>query len=259
LIEPFTDSKVVSRLGKDDVRIQGVPAVQPGSQLAADDDRLNGFWESIPATIAMGGALDAILGLRDILSADTVTSASPWTLTRQAIESSSTALWILGPASRDHRMERTLRYWRDDIEEWEKWRIQAGKPKPTPAAHDGQPLDMTTPARLGRLRDTANGLGLRPAQIAAKFSLHDVVADAASAAGLVRNDATATWRAASGFAHSRMWPLMVLHNVYAGPTHATGARSAVTTFDESEHSRSVSVLEAIMRRAVGRYAELATA
>jgi len=243
-------------MGREHVRVHGLPLHQEGSPISREDAMLDGFLESSVVQIAMFGAFDTILGLRDALSAEIVSSATPWTLTRQALESSSLALWVLAGSTAKIRMERTLRVWHYDIEEWDKWRLEAGHPEPADNMRRGEALPMKKADRLARVRLVAQKNDLRPTQVQAVLSFADAVGAAGDAAGLDRKHATATWRAASGFAHSRIWVQTMLQNMYR-----VGSREdfeeVLTTFREEIHSQAIDVLFPIVETAIARYKELA--
>lgn len=257
LVEQFVEVDQLHDFDSDQVRFQGVGRRLLSSPMGQDDLALDGFWESIPVTMSLGGAFDAVQGLRDVLNAEVLTGASPWTLTRQALESASTALWIMAPDQSSKRMERTLQFWRDDIDQREKWRLAAGRPEPVPNMRGGEPVDMSTPARLARLRTVGSRLRLNANVVDSAFNFHDVVAAAAESAGLKRDLGTSTWRAASGFAHSKIWPHMALFNTYPGPEDPNGEPTMITTFSEQHHNPAVDVLFAIFERAISRYEQLA--
>lgn len=184
---------------------RGSPSVQAGSAFAEDHARYN--WEHLGDWCwqLTDAALDHLHLLR--LTAGKPPGGSglwhrsaPWSLCRSALESSSQALWLLGPESSAKRVERLLRLIHEDFE-------QAAKMQRCSNAADGGNRTDAVPADAA-LRDLSlRSVGLAEVnKVNAELKLVDCVRDAAKTAGLVKPDqAELLWRLASGMAHGRLY------------------------------------------------------
>lgn len=86
-------------------------AVLPGSSLAGDDRATHPFELSQALRHLINASVDQLNGIK-VLMFDMGTEhlAVGSTLARAALENTATALWMLGPKSRDERIKRTLRW-----------------------------------------------------------------------------------------------------------------------------------------------------
>lgn len=103
-------SDIVAELAKRVADPQGFP-VQPRSSLAGDDRAAHPFEVSQAIRHLINVTVDQLHGAVTLVhDAKAHHLAVTATLARAALENTATGLWILGPASRDLRIERTLRW-----------------------------------------------------------------------------------------------------------------------------------------------------
>jgi hypothetical protein len=88
---------------------KGAFAIEPGSDLAADDDKSHPYRVSHSARGFINAGVDHMHSLRVlILDAKILHAASDWTLLRGALEHLAIAFWVLNPVTRSIRIERAL-------------------------------------------------------------------------------------------------------------------------------------------------------
>ncbi|MFD4328324.1 hypothetical protein ACFWQC_27070 [Nocardioides sp. NPDC058538] len=179
-------------------------AAQPGTSLAADDRRSDPFRTSHVIQMLLNAGIDNLNGIRHLIwgrpgaSPDrpVLHQATHYVLARAAIESFSTALWILEPASRPVRVERTLRWYAQNYRDEDQAIGILGVPQ--------RPLED----KLKRLDEIAEQALGAPLPKRAGYTATQVVkyADEGSPDAGDRTISTEfLWRLCSGFAHARIW------------------------------------------------------
>jgi hypothetical protein len=197
-------------------------AVQPGTELAGDDDATP--YESLSSQIETNIAVsfDNLRTVKLIMQdARTVPAFAHFGLVRNAVEAAGIGLWQLGPDSRDERVLRSLQIsfeGRKDIHGLE-------------AAMDASfsRLPSTDPAtlRLEEIRDarpTIRGLPLRPPPITDRLKgAQDYARDSGDFSLLV------TWKMTSGIAHGQRSALYAMLDRELISTNEVGARVNMTS------------------------------
>ena len=178
---------------------------RPGTPLAADDRKTNPFHTSHVVQLLINAGIDNLNGIRHLIWGRPGTSENPvlhqathFVLARAAIEDLATALWILGPSSRPVRVERTLR-----------WHVQNVQDRHQAMSVLGVEQETLEP-RLARLEEIAQrALGAVPSKFRGRgFTATQVVkyADEKDPARGGRDLSTEfLWRLCSGFTHGRLW------------------------------------------------------
>jgi len=133
-----------------------------------------------------------------------VHARAPFTLLRAAVENSATAVWLLGPASRDVRVLRRFRLeWKNfaDLENVEE--LVAGEPSTSRADTQGA---LQKIARAGGLtEEMVSQVASRP--VGFRTIVETAAADAPRC-GLSGVQAVYCWMAASGIAHAQRWAVI---------------------------------------------------
>lgn len=185
-IAPLIDV-LASRIGES----EPFPVVT-GSAFTGDDRGAAPYSVTYVANACLSSSIDHLHALKALVwDARMLHTSAPATLARSAIENSVTGLWVISPASRDERINRSLRWYAQDA------RDQARATAHSRAADLGGNLE-----RLGAIAE-ARGLEARSA--VSNFTITSIFADL-KAAG--RDAAEFEWRLASGFAHGRSWASM---------------------------------------------------
>jgi hypothetical protein len=179
------------------------PPVEPGSALAGDDAATSPLHISHAAWSAYSHGVDhlqAVIGLLE-------RSAHPYaqyTLLRALLENAATSVWLLGPKSRNVRIERRLKLAVDDVKGAEYVQTTIGKVPPPPAR---------TPAeRRDEIRTLAAARGIDASGVFGRISYQKTVSEAAVDASLPAPVVTLLWRVWSGLAHGRQWASLGLLN-----------------------------------------------
>jgi hypothetical protein len=241
IAESLTDDEEVED------RSMGLGQHDPSSLLAGDDREMRGLWVSGLISTGVVSSLDHIITLRDMVRRDdaAVTVNAPWTLMRGALESASVALWVASGSSRKTRRARALRVWYDDFKERQKWEDDTHRPVTGRSGKEWQ----------GVVESLATGFGLKATQVTTALNYADAVGDAGLAVGHTRLDARARWREASGFAHGKFWPQLMLTSPRDAEVIPGGLGMALTLHEE--RLRPVAELtHDILEGALTRYAEL---
>lgn len=199
------------------------PGVQPGSSLAGDDRKLPELKVSDACWAAFGHATDHLHALRLLLG--NLGAAHPfasYTLLRSALESASTTLWLLHPASRKDRLTRRLQL--AHLEAYESGKVQ-NLTGALPA-----PPGRAAPERLAELRQLATDLGVDQVAVSGRHvSYRDIVRAGSDGATLDPDTAETVWRLYSGFAHGRTWATLGYLDREVIGTHDGSVDVKVTT------------------------------
>ncbi|MEU9376495.1 hypothetical protein AB0D94_22350 [Streptomyces sp. NPDC048255] len=226
-----------------------LPAPQPTSSLATDDAPLGPYGASILIRNSFTAGVAHADALRRIVLDGEVDPSSPWTLMRGALENFATAAWLLGGKDRTERRRQSLRLWREDM------RNRAQHEEDTD--HVPGAGGKTGRERVQEIDDLALSLGIHDKLV--KPEAGKLIAEAADGIGRDPRQITASWRAASGFAHGRYWPNLrastVSGAVQGGPDHVLMA----LVIDESQHRPLTEHTHAFLQHILVRYAARATA
>ena len=97
-------------------------------QPSGDDAAAHPYEISHAVHSALASAVEHLDALRVLVAdAHVVHARTPFTLMRAALENSSTAVWLLGPSSRDERIVRRLRLAWADSRDVEKAALRTGQ------------------------------------------------------------------------------------------------------------------------------------
>lgn len=164
-------------------------AIVRSSSLAGDDRESHPFEISHAIRHLINASVDQLDGIKVLLvDAETEHLAVGSTLARAALENTATALWILGPRSRDTRIERVLR-----------WHARNYHHDKSTVGH----LVGDAPDRhLDMVRAVARTRGLSVGAITSGYRTTTPIKGSSEFTTI---DANFLWSVASGFAHGRPW------------------------------------------------------
>lgn len=206
--------------------------ISPRSSLAADNRRTDPFQTSHVIEMLLNAGIDNLNGIRhliwgrpgDVPSQAVVHQAAHYVLARAAIENFATALWILQPASRDLRIERTLR--------WHVKNIQDQHQAISMLDISGQ---RSLEDKLLRLEQIATqSLGAIPSRFRSGYTATKVLeyVDENNPENAGRKLSTLfLWRLCSGFTHGRLWASLTFQEQDAQPTDDPDVMSVRITSD----------------------------
>ncbi|MDQ3576473.1 MAG: hypothetical protein M3443_02495 [Actinomycetota bacterium] len=185
----------VERIGKPDGFRVG-----DGSALQGDDTAASQFLVSHALRTCIGAAVDHLHGLYAlVLTTGVLHLSTPATVTRGALESAATAIWIAEPNLRDDRVRRALSWFYKDVKDGDAAATGAGIPVPTKLQD-----------RIDKLNKAATDRGLQSA--VRGYTSTEAVTAAKAHLGSTKMDVLLMWRLCSGFAHGRSWPLLGFAN-----------------------------------------------
>ena len=166
------------------------------SDLHGDDIASAPFQTSHAVDGLLSVAIDHVHALTSLVIATrTLHRTAPFTLARAAIESASGALWILDPADRATRVQRTLQLHAIDARDASR-----------ASADLNAPLRVTLKARIQQLQEVASAAGyafagpIGPMSATELVKCADKYVSAPAGTGLL-----GAWRLFSGMAHGRPW------------------------------------------------------
>lgn len=164
--------------------------VLPRSALAGDDRASSPYQVSHAVRACLTAAIDHLHAVKTLVyDSGVLHLAAPATLARAVIENAATGLWIITPASRNHRIQRAL-----------KWHVRN--------AHDLVGSGFAPPGRtkehyLDRIVKVAEHRNIEPSTVRSGYQ----VSTAIKAVGDAHPDLRPmqAWQICSGFAHGRPW------------------------------------------------------
>lgn len=179
----------------DRVGTEGEFLVEARSALAGDDRASSPYQTSHVLKMCLGAGVDHLHALKVlVVDVGMVHVAAPGSLARGALENIAAAYWILGPAQRDERVSRTLRWYSKNV-----------KDQNTALFPLGLSDDSKRNAKLERLDQIAVRRGLEGRRVKAGYTSTEAVEYAESNAPDLPLGVTLPWRLCSGFAHGRPW------------------------------------------------------
>jgi hypothetical protein len=195
---------IFALVGRWQARVQSEVPGEPsaGSSLRGDDDAAHPYEISYAVHGALVSAVDHLDALRALVAdAHVVHARATFTLMRAAIENAATAVWLLGPSSRDERILRRLRLAWADSRDLEKAVLRAGQQPP-----------LSKQGWKTKLETVAQARSMASAQIATITrdqptftSIVEAAGSDAGPEGLDSDLALVCWMVASGMAHARLW------------------------------------------------------
>ena len=164
----------------------------PLTPLAHDDARTGAHKGSTAAVRSISAAVEHLDVLHLlVMDARHVHPSAPFTLARAAIETASSATWLLAPPDHRERVIRALRHAARDARDGAQAATDAGAPQP-------RPLE----ARIAEMEELAAAVGHR-GQLKSPSSTECVKAAEAAVESVF--PVLLIWRLCSGFAHGRTW------------------------------------------------------
>jgi hypothetical protein len=184
--------------------------IEIGSSLAGDDKRSSPYQVSHGVTHTLSAAVDHLHALKVLVEdAGTLHNSAPYTLARSAIETSSTALWMLAPKRRADRVRRRLIY-----------AAQESKDGATMATEAGVPVPRELPEIMAAIQGVADRADVGDVQ-QPRLNVTQMIREADRLDYTLMN-ALAAWRLCSGFAHGRLWPALAILEREVFPTPEAG-------------------------------------
>lgn len=192
--------------------------VRPGSSLAADNRKADPFHTSHVIELLLNAGIDNLNGIRHLIwgrpgddpNHPVLHQAAHYVLARAAIEDFATALWILEPASRDLRIERTLR-----------WHVKNVKDQHQAIGMLDIPGQRPLEDRLRRLEQIATqSLGAVPSGFRNGYTATRVLeyVDENNENAGRKLSTFFLWRLCSGFTHGRLWASLAFQEQDMQPT-----------------------------------------
>lgn len=168
--------------------------VLAGSSLAGDDGVSHPFEVSQAVRHLINASVDQLHGIKTLLHETQAQHlAVGSTLARAALENTAAAMWILGPRSRNLRIERVLR-----------WHARNYTDQRTVLGHL-LPSDPT--GQLELIRTVAASRGIDPKVAASGYKITGPIEGAEEFTSI---EVKFHWAVASGFAHGRPWAFELL-------------------------------------------------
>lgn len=174
-----------------------------GSDLAADDaayqwEKLSHWaWGYLTASVDHVGLLTDTWS-DDVIRIGYIRARATYTLLRGAMEAAAQTVWVLHPADASERRLRHMRLLREDFREQQQ--VQRNH-------HPAALPPLTAEQRLADLRTRSAGIASW-SQVKKPTSYLGMVRAAAEATEKDPDEFELLWRAASGFAHGKQWPLL---------------------------------------------------
>lgn len=178
-----------------------MPPAQAGSRMASDDALTAPYQLSHAVAVPISGALDHLQALRALLvDAEALYMAAPFTLMRSAIESASQALWLLVPDDQLVRVQRRLQMAVGDARERSRAVALLDQPR----------AEAALQGRLERFAGLAEAVGLPRGNVLGRApSLALIVRAASDVVAVPDLPLEFLWRLGSGYAHGRVWALLM--------------------------------------------------
>lgn len=224
---------------------------EPRSSLAGDEIEGSSFWLITLIAASFTAGVSHVYTLqRTTLDLKLIGTHAPYALLRSALESFVQAAWLLDGPTRDERRLRALRMYAHDLDERRKWENEIGR-VPPPPAKSGKDREKDV-IELGV------SMGWSEAQIKRRPTIVGMIEDASKRASFPAGEPKAAWRAASGFAHGRLWPNL-------GASEATavalleGGAWVKTTIDERKLDELAKWCDRFLERAIIRFSARAQA
>ncbi|MFI9486444.1 hypothetical protein ACIG47_08620 [Promicromonospora sp. NPDC052451] len=191
-IAPLID-RMMERIGTSDEF-----PVQAGSSLSGDDSASSPYHASHVLRMCLTAGVDHLHAAKVLVVDQQVLHlAAPSSLARGALENFAAAYWILGPAKRDERIERALR-----------WHYKNVSDQHTALA-DLAVLKISREAEMAKIDAVALRRGFDPKPLRSGYTSTFIVKYCESELGdRVPLGVVLPWRICSGLAHGRPWAYM---------------------------------------------------
>lgn len=168
--------------------------VEPGSALAADDERSHPFEISHIVGVSLVTSIDHLNAMEKLVrQASEMPICAPQALARSSIESAAVGLWVLSPRKRLDRVERAFRWWFQNSENHKHARDDYG--------------ERGHPRFRARLRELAGEQGLTEGSVSRGYSISRVLDDVRQRHENL-DELKFAWQLGSGFAHGRPWAML---------------------------------------------------
>jgi hypothetical protein len=215
-MSPLID-KMMERVGTP-----GEFPVSPKSNLADDDSASDPYQVSHVIRHCLTAGVDHLHAVKTLVrESGLLHVAAPATVSRGALETLATAYWILDPASRGVRIERSLRWHAKNIKDGDTARVEAG-------LTGGKSRED----RLKKVQAVADARGIT-AKVTNGYTSTEALQWADDNPGKPRMGLLFPWRLCSGFAHGRPWAYLGTSVVEVQDTAEPGIKNAKLENNES--------------------------
>lgn len=195
--------------------------ISPGSSLSGDDAKSNPYCVSHAARMCLVSGVDHLHAAKSlVVDLQLLHGSAVYSLVRGSLENLAAAFWILHPTSRNHRIERTLRWHARNFNE----QLLALEPL-------GLADEMTRNEKLARLDAVATPRGISKADVHNGYRSSTVVKYAEIHSH--SSDPLLPWQICSGFAHGRPWAVFGMSAQEAYETSDPGMVNLKLTSDLS--------------------------
>lgn len=198
---------------------QSTPSVEERSVLWFDDRLTRPYQTSHVVSYLLLTAVDHLHCLRTVMvEAKSQHIFAPFTLIRSAIESASTAVWLLSPKDRAVRVTRSLQLERNNLTMFGKALTAIGIDPETSIA-----------ARLALLQEAVQRAGADSGAVMGSFPAVQTIIRKASEEARMPRLVLGAWQLSSGSAHGKTW-----------------AGQQTSTFVESPETSTADVLSGVL-------------
>jgi hypothetical protein len=201
------------------IQTPGEFAVQPNSELAADDDASNPYQISHTARWCLNAGVDHLHALKSlVIDARLIHSNASYSLVRGALENLAAGFWVLNPDERSVRVEHGLRWWIKNFRDQDSATRGLGLPNYTPLE-----------SKLQRIMQIGQDAGCDSNQLRSRYFSTPVLEYA-------NENSTALgpflmWQVCSGFAHGRPWASLGMNEMERRPDEEEGVSQVRFTTD----------------------------
>lgn len=193
------------------------PDVPRRSAMSGDDTATAPYYTSHAVRQCLTTAVDHLHAVKQLVYEDRILHlAAPASLSRAVIENAAAAIWMLHPASRAARVERTLRWFSRNVRDQ-----YSSVPDLSPRTRDEMLQDIAAiAAHRGLDEETATS----------GYKMSTAVKEAEQVVGL---HLTFAWNLCSGFAHGRPWTSLSALDREELPTSKPGTTTLRLTNDSA--------------------------
>lgn len=184
------------------VDTEGEFPVSKGSSLAGDDRASNPYQISHALQMCLTAGVDHLHAVKVlVLDQGVIHVAAPSSLVRGALENFSAAYWMLGPASRNDRILRTLQWYAQNFKDGDKATARLNLEGYIPLENKMKQLCAVSAKR-----------GIADKSVRAGYRSTAAVTFAEANAPDLPSGVVLPWQLCSGFAHGRPWAYLGVLN-----------------------------------------------
>lgn len=227
--DPLTDEMVHAKWAEIAPLIEAITtriqtpdefAVQPNSDLAADDAATSPHQTSHTARWCLNAGVDHLHALKSlVIDAGRIHSSASYGLVRGALENFGAGYWVLHPGDRTIRVERTLRWWAKNFRDQDAATKDLDLPNYTPLED-----------KIERLVEIGQQAGCDPLNVRRQNYFSTRVLTYATEHSTAQNPLL-IWQLCSGFAHGRPWASLGMNEMERGSDPEEGVSQVRLTAD----------------------------